>query len=139
VPAQRRERRQAPLDPRAQVRDLDQDHPGHRAWVAVRVKTSYLRAQFLRIKARRGAKKAILAVAASMLTAAYHMLRDGTEYNRRDRRASRRPTMRCDARAARASLGLSRMNARSARRRIGNNYAVRGPRSCTWALNHTAA
>ena len=45
------------------------------------VKTSYLRAQFLRIKARRGAKRAILAVAASMLTAAYHMLRDGTEYN----------------------------------------------------------
>ena len=51
------------------------------AWAAVRVKTSYLRAQFLRIKARRGAKKAILAVAASMLTAVYHMLRDGTEYN----------------------------------------------------------
>lgn len=50
------------------------------AWSAVRVKTTYLRAQFLRIKARRGAKKAILAVAASMLTAAYHMLRDGTEY-----------------------------------------------------------
>ena len=50
------------------------------AWAAVRVKSSYLRAQFLRIKARRGAKKAILAVAASMLTAAYHMLRDGTEY-----------------------------------------------------------
>ena len=51
------------------------------AWAAVRVKTSYLRAQFLRIKPRRGAKKAILAVAASMLTAAYHMLRDGTEYS----------------------------------------------------------
>jgi transposase len=50
------------------------------AWAAIRVKTSYLRAQFLRIKARRGAKKAILAVAASMLTAAYYMLRDGTEY-----------------------------------------------------------
>ncbi|WP_460483864.1 transposase, partial [Cupriavidus yeoncheonensis] len=50
------------------------------AWAAVRVKTSYLRAQFLRIKARRGAKKAILAVAASMLTAAYHILRDGVEY-----------------------------------------------------------
>jgi len=50
------------------------------AWAAVRVKTSYLRAQFLRIKARRGAKKAILAVAASMLTAAFHMLREGTEY-----------------------------------------------------------
>ena len=28
----------------------------------------------------RGAKKAILAVAASMLTACYHMLRDGVEY-----------------------------------------------------------
>jgi hypothetical protein len=50
------------------------------AWAAVRVKTSYLRAQFLRIKARRGAKKAILAVAASMLTAAYFMLRDGVQY-----------------------------------------------------------
>jgi transposase len=50
------------------------------AWSAVRVKDSYLRAQFLRIKARRGPKKAILAVAASMLTAAYYMLRDGLPY-----------------------------------------------------------
>jgi transposase len=50
------------------------------AWSAVRVKNSYLHAQFLRLKARRGAKKAILAVAASMLTAAYFMLRDGIEY-----------------------------------------------------------
>lgn len=50
------------------------------AWAAVRVKDSYLHAQFLRIKSRRGAKKAILAVAASMLTAAYFMLRDGVEY-----------------------------------------------------------
>ena len=50
------------------------------AWAAVRVKGSYLQAQFLRLKARRGAKKAILAVAASMLTAAYHMLRNGVEY-----------------------------------------------------------
>ena len=50
------------------------------AWAGVRVKGSYLHAQFLRIKARRGAKKAILAVAASMLTAAYFMLRDGVEY-----------------------------------------------------------
>jgi len=50
------------------------------AWAAVRVKDSYLHAQFLRLRARRGAKKAILAVAASMLTAAYFMLRDGVEY-----------------------------------------------------------
>jgi transposase len=32
------------------------------------------------LKARRGAKKAFLAVPASMLTAAYFMLRDGVEY-----------------------------------------------------------
>src|SRR5689334_11099813 len=50
------------------------------AWAAVRTKDTYLRAQFLRIKARRGAKKAIMAVAASMLTAAYYMLRDGVPY-----------------------------------------------------------
>ena len=50
------------------------------AWAGVRVKDSYLHALFLRIKSRRGAKKAILAVAASMLTAAYFMLRDGVEY-----------------------------------------------------------
>jgi transposase len=50
------------------------------AWSAVRVKDSYLQAQFHRLRARRGAKKAILAVAASMLTAAYHMLKNGVEY-----------------------------------------------------------
>ena len=64
------------------------------AWAAVRKKDGYLHAQFLRLKARRGAKKAIVAVAASMLTAAYYMLRDGVEYrdlganhfDRRDRK-----------------------------------------------------
>jgi transposase len=50
------------------------------AWAAVRTKGSYLQAQFLRIKSRRGAKKAILAVAASMLTAVFFMLRDGVAY-----------------------------------------------------------
>ena len=50
------------------------------AWAAVRVKGSYLQAQFLRLRARRGAKKAILAVAASMLNAAWHMLKDRVEY-----------------------------------------------------------
>jgi len=50
------------------------------AWAAVHKNNSYLRAQFLRIKSRRGPKKAILAVAASMLTAAYYMLRDGVDY-----------------------------------------------------------
>jgi transposase len=50
------------------------------AWAAVRKKGSYLQAQFHRLRARRGAKKAIGAVAASMLTAIYHMLKDGTLY-----------------------------------------------------------
>lgn len=50
------------------------------AWAAVRVKGSYLQAQFHRIRARRGAKKAIIAVAASMLTAIWHMLRNGTQW-----------------------------------------------------------
>jgi transposase len=46
------------------------------AWVAARTRNTYLRAQFLRLKSRRGPKKAILAVAASILTAAYYILKD---------------------------------------------------------------
>jgi transposase len=49
-------------------------------WAATRKKGSYLQARFGRIRARRGAKKAVVAVAASILTAAYHMLRDQTDY-----------------------------------------------------------
>ena len=51
------------------------------AWAAARTKESYLQAQFHRLRARRGAKKAIGAVAASILTAAYHMLKTGTLYH----------------------------------------------------------
>ena len=51
------------------------------AWAAARKKDSYLQAQFHRLRARRGAKKAIGAVAASILTAAYHMLKNGTLYH----------------------------------------------------------
>jgi transposase len=50
------------------------------AWGAARKKNSYFQAQFLRLKARHGAKKAAIAVAASILTTVYHMLRDGTYY-----------------------------------------------------------
>jgi len=50
------------------------------AWSAARARSGYLRAQFLRLKSRRGPKKAIMAVAASMLTAAYYMLRDDVDY-----------------------------------------------------------
>ena len=50
------------------------------AWAASRKKGSYFKAQFHRIRARRGPKKAVIAVAASMLTAAYHMLSSGVEF-----------------------------------------------------------
>lgn len=50
------------------------------AWAAARKKDCYLRAQFLRLKSRRGPKKAILAVAASILTAAYHMMKFDVPY-----------------------------------------------------------
>jgi transposase len=51
------------------------------AWSAARTKNSYFYAQFARLKSRRGPKKAIMAVAASMVTAIYHMLRDGVEFH----------------------------------------------------------
>ncbi len=51
------------------------------AWAATRNNGSYLQAQFRRLKGRRGPKKAIVAVAASMLTAAYFMLRDEKDYH----------------------------------------------------------
>ena len=51
------------------------------AWAATRKKGSYLQAQFRRLKGKRGPKKAIVAVAASMLTAAYFMLRDEKDYH----------------------------------------------------------
>src|SRR3954465_1578103 len=51
------------------------------AWAAIRKKGSYYQAQFLRLRQRRGPQKAICAVAASILTAIYHMLKDGTEHH----------------------------------------------------------
>lgn len=51
------------------------------AWSAVRTKDSYLRALYYRIQGNTGcAKKAIVAVAAAMLTAVYHMLKDRVPY-----------------------------------------------------------
>lgn len=51
------------------------------AWAAKRKKDSYYKAQFNRLSSRRGPQKAICAVAASLLTAIYHMLKDGTEHH----------------------------------------------------------
>jgi transposase len=50
------------------------------AWAASRTKHSYYKAQLHRLRAKTGPKSAICAVAASILTAIYHMLKDGTEH-----------------------------------------------------------
>lgn len=49
------------------------------AWAAVK-RPGYLQAQYWRLKSRRGPKKAIIAVAASILGAAYVILKDGQDY-----------------------------------------------------------
>lgn len=50
------------------------------AWAGVRVKLAYERAHFYRLKARRGPGRAIIAVAASMLQAIWHILTHRTPY-----------------------------------------------------------
>lgn len=50
------------------------------AWSATRKKDSYLTAFYHRLRARRGAKKAVVAVAASMLTSIYYMLQRQEPY-----------------------------------------------------------
>ena len=50
------------------------------AHAAVKVKSSYFYAQFKRISAHRGKKRAYVAVAHSMLIAIYHILKDGIEF-----------------------------------------------------------
>ena len=64
------------------------------AWAATRTKASTLQAQFQRLRHRRGPKKAICAVAASILTAAYPMLRDGTFYQNPGQDPFRRRVLR---------------------------------------------
>jgi len=50
------------------------------AWSAVRTKDTHLRALYLRLKGKRGPKKAIVAVAAEMLRSAWYMLTRDEEY-----------------------------------------------------------
>jgi transposase len=52
-------------------------------WAGVRKKGSRFAALFARLKPRRGAGRAICAVAAEMLRTIYHMLKDGTCYEER--------------------------------------------------------
>ena len=50
------------------------------AWAASHTKGTYFTGQYRRIKARRGAKRAIMAVGHAQLVIAYHLLRDGGTY-----------------------------------------------------------
>jgi transposase len=50
------------------------------AWAAGRAKKSYLGAQYRRLSARRGKKRALLAVGHSLLVIFYHMLKSEAEY-----------------------------------------------------------
>jgi transposase len=49
-------------------------------WGAVNTKGIYLKVQYHRLAARRGAKRAILGVAHTILLIIYHLLRRGTTY-----------------------------------------------------------
>ena len=50
------------------------------AWCATRTKGTYFSARYKRLAARRGKKRALVAIAAEMLKVVYHMLKDGTAY-----------------------------------------------------------
>jgi transposase len=50
------------------------------AWCASRTKNSYFKAQYHRLAARRGKRRALLAVGHSLLVVIYHLLRDGVLY-----------------------------------------------------------
>jgi transposase len=76
------------------------------AWAAKRKKDSYYKAQFFRLQSRRGPQKAICAVAASILTAIYHILKTGTEHldlgaNHFNRRSTEAQTKRLVAQLTR--------------------------------------
>jgi transposase len=50
------------------------------AWAAVKVKGSYYREKYYRLKARRGARRAIVAIAHRLLKAVYHIIRDRVHF-----------------------------------------------------------
>jgi Transposase and inactivated derivatives len=51
------------------------------AWAASKTKKSYFRAQYHRLAARRGKKRALVAVAHALLGVFYHMLKNNVEYH----------------------------------------------------------
>src|SRR5262249_36555900 len=50
------------------------------AWAASHTKTTYLTAQYHRLAARRGRKRALIALAHTILGIVYHVLKRGTDY-----------------------------------------------------------
>ena len=50
------------------------------AWAAIKKKGSYFKEKYYRLKARRGAKKAIMAIAHRILVGIYHVIKDGVEF-----------------------------------------------------------
>ena len=50
------------------------------AWATIRHRESYLSARFRRLAARRGRKRALLAIAHKILVIAFWMLKTGTEF-----------------------------------------------------------
>ena len=50
------------------------------AWCATRTKGTYFSERYKRLAARRGKKRALVAIAAEMLKVIYHMIKDGTAY-----------------------------------------------------------
>jgi transposase len=53
---------------------------GEMAWAAARTRETYFRSQFASLMRRRGKKRAVIAVAHSLLTVTYHMLATGQRY-----------------------------------------------------------
>lgn len=51
------------------------------AWAAVKKKGSYYKDKFFRLAARRGPKKAIVAIAHRLIKAAYHVIKDDVEFH----------------------------------------------------------
>jgi transposase len=50
------------------------------AWAAVKVKGSYYRDKYYRLKARRGSKRAAVAIAHRLLKVVYHVIKDGAAF-----------------------------------------------------------
>jgi len=50
------------------------------AWAAIKVKDSYYKEKYYRLKARRGAKRAIIAIAHRILKAVFYIVKEGAEF-----------------------------------------------------------